>query len=106
MNKFNLEKLVKVKVIDFYPSTWYYYIPFNKKRYFWQKKEGIYLKILDTYYKDVPKNHKLKDNIVYENPQVLMYFQGGIKKIKHFNTLIEAQSFAEEITKGKNWLFI
>lgn len=107
MNKFNLEKLVKVRVNDFYPSIWYYYFTFKPKKYFWQseRKEGVYREMLEMeYIKGVPKNHTLKNNVIYENPEVVMYFQGGVETKKYFDNLKDAQAFAEEITKGKNWL--
>ncbi len=107
MNKFNLEKLVKVRVNDFCPSKWYYYFTFKPKKYFWQseRKEGVHLVIVDIeYIKDVPKNHTLTNGVIYENPEVVMYFQGGVETIKYFDNLDKAQAFAEELTKGKNWL--
>jgi hypothetical protein len=107
MNKFNLDKLVKVRVNDFYPSNWYYYFTFKPKKYFWQseRKEGTYRKVLEMeYIKDVPKNHTLKDGVIYENPEVVMHFQGGIETNKYFDNIDKAQAFAEELTKGKNWL--
>lgn len=107
MSKFNLEKLVKVRVNDFYPSKLYYYLSFKPKKYFWQneRKEGVYIKLLEMeYIKDVPKNHTFKDGVIYENPAVEMYFQGGIKTVKYFDNINKAQAFAEEITKGRNWV--
>lgn len=107
MNKFNLEKLVKVRVNDFYPSKWYYYFTFKPKKYFWQseRKEGVYIDMFEMeYVKDVPKNHTLKNGVIYENPEVVMYFQGGVETKKYFDNIDEAQAFAEELTKGKNWL--
>jgi len=108
MNKFNLDKLVKVKVNDFYPSNWYKFIKGKQKKYFWQTstKEGIYFDGFTLEYcKDQNiKNHTLIDNVLHENPEVKLYFQGGQETIKYFLTLDEAQAFADELTKGKNWL--
>lgn len=107
MDKFNLDKLVRVRVNDFYPSCWFVYLTFKPKKYFWQTeiKEGVYREFIDAeYVGDTPKNHTLKDGIVYENPEVIMFFQGGVETKKYFDTLEEAKTFATEITKGKNWL--
>lgn len=107
MNKFNLEKLVKVKVNDFYPSKWYYYFKHKPKKYFWQteRKEGVYLDMIElSYIGEMPETHILKNGLIYELPEVVMYFQNDIETKKYFDSLEEAQAFAESITQGKNWL--
>jgi hypothetical protein len=110
MEKFNLEKLVKVKLVDFEKSIWYFYFPHKPKKYFWQseQKEGIYIESIGgfDYKKDILKNHTVKDGIVYINPRVIMYFESNIATEKYFDNIEQAKSFAEEITNGKNWLLI
>ena len=108
MKKYNLDKLVKVRVIDFYPSVWCKFIEGKEKKYFWQTetKEGIYSCYINLKYlgdKDL-KNHTIINGIVYENPEVELSFEGDVSTKKYFLTLDEAQLFANKLTKGKNWL--
>ena len=108
MIKYNLDKLVKVRVIDFYPSVWYKFLKGKEKKYFWQTeiKQGIYFDCLGLKYLEDQKleNHTLMDNVVNENPEVRLSFQGGYETKKYFLTLKEAEDFSNELTKGKNWL--
>tara|TARA_R110000796_G_scaffold250514_1_gene379594 strand:- start:8647 stop:8976 length:330 start_codon:yes stop_codon:yes gene_type:complete len=107
MNKYNLDKLVKVVVNDFFNSHTYRFLEGKKKKRFWQTEmmEGIYLDSLGLSYEGKTlKNHTVKDNTVFENPEVVMVFQGGVRTTKYFNTLEEAKNFSEELTQGKNWL--
>lgn len=105
MTKYNLDKLVKVRVNDFYRTPWYKYND-KPKKYFWHIKKGFYHDCFGIHYvgHETPKNHKLKNGIVYENPNVVMTFQGGVTTKKYFLTLDEALAYVESITKGKNWL--
>ena len=57
-----------------------------------------------NYIGEVPEYHILKNGLVYELPEVVMYFQNRTETIKYFDSLEEAQYFAESITQGKNWL--
>lgn len=108
MKKYNLDKLVKVKVSGFYQSKWYMFVKEKKAKYFWQDswKEGFYFDFVGLKFKGIkpPKGHVLKDGIVFEKPEVKMYLQGGVETTKYFDTLKKAQDFANEITIGKNWL--
>ncbi len=108
MDRYNLENLVRVRVNGFWKSKWYFYFTHKPKKYFWQieRKEGVYRHLIsmEYYSKDVPENHTLIDGEIYENPEVIMFFQGGQKAIKYFENTKDANAFAEKITKGKNWL--
>lgn len=106
MTKYNLDKLIKVKVSDFYPAIWYEYRLEKKYFGFIFQKEGIYDDCIKYEYLGfkIPEGHILKDKVLYEKPEVLMTFVSGYKTVKIFDTLEEAKTFAEEITKGKNWL--
>tara|TARA_R110000851_G_scaffold99353_1_gene214395 strand:+ start:798 stop:1127 length:330 start_codon:yes stop_codon:yes gene_type:complete len=107
MQKFNLDKLVKVKVNDFHLSHWFHYLKHKPKKYFWQSewKEGVYTRVMEwSYIGEIPINYALKAGLIYEKPEVKMYFQGGVEAIKYFDSLSEAKVFAELITVGKNWL--
>jgi len=108
MNKYNLDKLVKVRVYDFHPSTSYIFMKEKKAKYFWQDscEEGVYKSFGGLVSKGIktPENHVIKDGIVFEKPEVTMYLQGGISTTKYFETLIESEEFANSITTGKNWL--
>lgn len=108
MNKYNLDKLVKVTVSDLYHSKWYRFIKEKQAKYFWQDsyKQGFYVACVGLNFKgsEPPKGHIFKDGVVFEKPHVTMYLQGGVETRKYFDTLNQAQDFASEITIGKNWL--
>lgn len=104
MNKYNLDKLVKVECNDFYPATWYRYEKQKKFLGIVTQKEGIYKEILDTYLGfEVPKNHTFKNGIIYENPEVILHYQAGHSKVYYFNSFDEAKKFAAEITALGRW---
>lgn len=106
MEKYNLEKLVSVKVYDFYRSNQYVYLEY-RPRTFWmgEQEAGIYHKIFDyPLGNDVPVGHVLIDKVVYEKPAVKLCFQGGVKLTKVFDSYEEAKSFANIITQGRHWL--
>ena len=107
MNKYNLDKLVKVKVSDFYPCIWYRYFEEVKKKYFWSEhiKAGVYNVFLgNTYVGKAPSYCVVKEGNVYEKPKVTLNFDSDVETIKYFDTLDEAKTFSDELTKGKNWL--
>ena len=108
MVKYNLDKLVRVKANDFCRSTYYTYLPERKFLGFVTQKEGVYCNYFMRDYdgEEIPKGHILKDNVLYEKPEVRMTFVSGIIASKIFETFEEANSFANEITNGRNWLRI
>ncbi len=107
MEKYNLEKLVKIECNDFAKSKWYKYKRSRKLFGIVIQKEGIYFAIYelsDTYLGlKVPKNHTLKNGVVYENPEVILYYQADISKVYYFNSLDEAKKFVDEITAIGSW---
>ncbi|MCP4355250.1 MAG: hypothetical protein GY793_06385 [Proteobacteria bacterium] len=108
MKKYNLDKLVKVTVNDFYRSKWYKFVKGKQAKYFWQDnyKEGFYIDCIGLSFIGTKplKGHIFKDGVVFEKPYVTMYLQGGVETRKYFDTLKQAQDFASDITIGKNWL--
>lgn len=105
MNKYNLDKLVKVECNDFYPARRYRYEKEKKFLGFVTKKEGIYKEIWDNYLGlEVPKNHTLKNGVIYENPEVILHYQADHSKAYYFNSFEEAKKFADEITALGRWL--
>ena len=105
MTKYNLDKLVKIKCNDFYPSKWYRFE--KEKKWFGivTVKEGIYREIFENYLGvKVPETHTLKNGIVYENPEVVLHYEAGHSKTYYFNSFDEAKKFADEITENGRWL--
>lgn len=98
MNLYNLEKLVKIVVNDFYISMWYYY---QKRKTFLgltTKKEGVYSEIWNDFQgSEIPKNLALKDGILYEKPEVTLYYESNIEKTYIFDTLKEATDFRDKV---------
>jgi hypothetical protein len=105
MEKYNLDKLVRVKVNDFYKSKWFVFQE-EKKCWFNKQKRGFYQDCIGlTYISEAcPLNHTLKNGIVYENPEVILSYEGGISKTYFFETLDEAKKFASQFSVEGRWV--
>ena len=104
MNRYNLDKLVKVECNDFCPSIWYRYEKEKKFFGFVTQKEGIYTEVWNNYLGlEVPKNHTLKNGVVYENPEVILHYEAGHSKVYYFNSFEKAKKFADEVTTLGRW---
>jgi hypothetical protein len=104
MKKYNLDKLVKVECNNFYYSMRYSYQKKIKFLGITIKKEGIYDDLFREYLGfDPPKNHSLIDNVVYNNPDVTLYYQGNYSKTYHFDSYNEAKNFSDKITEIGRW---
>lgn len=105
MEKYNLDKLVKVECSDFYESVYYSYQKEKKFLGITIRKEGIYDELFENYIGfDLPQYHTLIDNEVYNNPEVILYYQGNYSKTYYFDSYDEAKKFADDITKLGRWL--
>ena len=86
MSKYNLEKLIKVEVVEPRQSTYFKY----KSGIKFIRKEGIY-DVLHYFFGKEIKNHFLKDGKVYEYARCVLYFQDEYTFTYHFETLKEAK---------------
>ena len=100
---YNLNKLIKTRVSDYIKTTLFEYREpitiFGKVI----KKAGIY-NIFDSEV-ELPKEYIIKDNIVYEKPSVILFFEDNIKYEKHFETYEDALKFEDLIIKASNQNF-
>ena len=108
MEKYNLDKLVKVTVHGFYKSYQYVYKQREEVKN-WRgkitvKEEGIYERFQLQFVGIKLENHTDINGVLFENPSVFLEFEGGIKTAKYFETLQEAENFAKELTNKRNWL--
>lgn len=105
MEKYNLEKLVRVKVNDFFKSN-YYIFKEEKKSFFNRQKKGFYYRFFGQPFEgeNCPKNHTLIDGVVYENPEVILSYQGGISKTYYFDNLKDAKDFANKFIDRYKWI--
>lgn len=105
MDRFNLDKLIKVVVNDFYASNWYY---FKKEKKFLGivfRKKGFYTYIWDRYIgMQAPKNHVIINDVMFEKPDVVLCFQDDHKKTLYFNSLEDAKRFASDLTNDRKWI--
>lgn len=107
MNLYNLEKLVRIVVNDFYVSNWYYY---QKKKTFLGitiNKEGVYSCLWNQFQgTKIPKNLVLKNGILYEKPEVILRYESNIEKTYIFDTLKEANEFRDKVKElsGANFI--
>ena len=58
------------------------------------------------YFKKLPSNHILKDNIVYELPNVVLIFQDEYRFVTYCNSYAEARALADKFTNTKKWIEI
>jgi hypothetical protein len=98
MEKFNLDKLIKIECKDFCESYFYTYKPEKKFLNFIIQKEGIYRQLFSKYEGLIaPENHTIKNGIIYRNPKVILYYQNDFSKTYYFNSFNEANEFYEKI---------
>lgn len=105
MEKYNLDKLIKVVINDKYHARWFSYK--KEKRFLWfrTRKEGFYEWVWDEFVGvDVPKNHFMKDGVLYEKPEVVLCYQNDYTKTYYFDTYLEAQTFASNLTNDKKYI--
>jgi hypothetical protein len=105
MEKYNLEKLVRVKVNNFWKSKWFVFKE-GKQSFFNKQKRGFYQDCIGLTYisEDCPKNHTLKNGVVYENPEVILSYEGGISKTYYFDKLEDAKDFANKFVVDGKWI--
>lgn len=99
MNLYNLEKLVKIEVCDFYLSVWYVWKPQKKFLGFITQEEGVYLDAMGGIFesKKIPDNLILKNGKLYNKPMVTLYYESKIEKTYRFETLKEANEFRDKV---------
>ena len=107
MNKYNLDKLVKVAVRDFNQSMWYEYQ--TEKRFLGVRirkagfTEFALFRHSGEVFDEVPENHILKDGIVYQKPKVILHYVAEHYKEYYFESLSEAKQFSDKITSVGRW---
>lgn len=105
MEKYNLEKLVKVVVNDYCVARMFVYKTKETFLGITTQKEGVYDRFWRNFLsKEIPEYHVLKNGIIYEKPEVVLIFQSGVKKYEFFDTYESAKKYADEITKKGFWI--
>lgn len=105
MDKYNLDKLVRVVTNKPYESRWYEFR--KEKRFFGRitRKEGFYQWLNDNYIgTEAPRNHFIKDGKLYEKPEVVLCFQDENKKTYYFDSDEDAERFARDLTNDRKWI--
>ena len=100
MTTYFLENLIKVETRDFVQRGRYVYKKEKRFLFFLLQEQGFY----DTWgFSDIylgmeaPKNHKLKDGIVFEKPKVILFFHEGDRVEQHFESISDALVFSEKL---------
>ncbi len=106
----NLDKLIKVKVCDFYLSNFYKYKKERKYTILYglitiRFNEGVY-RFDGNYIGYLPENHVIIDDKVYEKPELRMIFENDIEKTVYFDTFEDAIKAGEDITILRRGLWI
>jgi hypothetical protein len=108
MEKYNLDKLVKVEVNDFYLSRSYV---FKKERKIFGiiiREKGFYQCWTEKFIGMIaPINYIIKDNELYEKPEVILHYQEGFYKKYYFESYDEAKKYVNNLipdfTNGRKW---
>lgn len=108
MNKYNLDKLVSVRLHDKHPSVWYEFRKEKTLLGFVIQKEGLYTTIFSNgpIADEKTKNLFVIDGKVYEKPECVLCFQDQTRMNIIFETLQEAKDKQAELTAGRNWITI
>lgn len=103
-SSYNLDKLIKIKVHDFYKSTWYTWFP-AKKRWWGSRPERI-MNALGYEVKpaDIEEDYVIKDGVIYEKPEVVLIFQDDIQKRIHCETYEKAKELATKFKTHTRWI--
>lgn len=103
--KYNVDKLIKVRLDDFCESKFYRFI--EPKEYFFgliKAKSFIYCHISREVVLTLPFYYVIMDNKVMEKPRVTLYFQDNINEDFYFETYDDAKAFYHEITTSGVWV--
>lgn len=104
---YNLDKLIKVKVLDICESSWYHYQSPIKVFGFTLRKECIKSRYgRDHEINSPPAHHFLLRGVIYEKPEYKLFFQDNHNLTFVFETLQEAKDKAIDITNEKNYLIV
>ena len=105
MNKYNLDKLIKIEYRDVRKSDWYIYKNEKKLLGFVIRKAGYYVEGYGSLlYQEDLDNYFLGENgEVFEYPNVVLRFQEGHKQVRHFFTFEDCLNFVNIITSKGGW---
>lgn len=106
IHSYNLEKLIKIAMIDSYLSIQYIYKE-EKRSWLFNKvirKKGIYDVLMfgrGRIINELPRSHVLIDKCIYKRLSVVLFFENDYTHTLYFDTLKEAQSFKDEIKEKR-----
>lgn len=105
MTKYNLDKLIRVKLCGFTPHSWYQWLDEKKFLGLTIRRAGVYDKF-GHYYEgiDALENCVIKDGEVFEKPCVILTYVSEIQKVYYFGSFEEADEFANKITSSIKWI--
>lgn len=107
MIKYNLKALVKIECSDFIESGRFSYDKEIKRFGIKIQKTAIWDNYLCNILEDIPKNYILKDDVIYEKPNVTLWYIDNHNKTYYFESFDEAKQFADnitQITSINNWI--
>jgi hypothetical protein len=105
MNKYNLDKLIKIEYQDVRKSVRYIYKNEIKLFGFIIRKAGYYIKGYSRYlYQESLDGHFLGlGNEVFEHPKIILYFENDYKQVRYFYTFEKCVNFVNIITSKGRW---
>lgn len=94
MSKYNLEKLIKVKIVEPKISNWYRY----KKKIPILRKNGIYDRMHNFYGQDV-EFHYVENGVVYEYAKCILLFENDVEITYHYKLASGAKVMARDVER-------
>lgn len=105
MEKFNSEKIVKVRITDSTQSDDYVLKKEIKFLGITLRKGGFYEKHFGDYCGDeVPNSYDFINGVLYENPKVTIWYESDYRKTYVFDTYAQALAFFKKHTKSKKFI--
>ena len=100
MEKYNLNRLVKIEVLKREESTMFVYKRHQKKTFFQiEIQEGVYRDFFGLKYIDIDSREDITliDFKVYTKDRVVLYFESGIKYIAYCDNYEYALNYAKNV---------
>lgn len=112
MFNYNLEAITKIRVGKKDKATWWHWKP-ERTKFFGLIKfpAGFYYSFtIDApeYHENCPDNYYLEDGIVYENPNLTLYFNNQSSRTLYYKNMEELKTVLKDIKSRSNhqWLEI
>ena len=103
MSYYNLDKLIKIEVVDFEHDSWYVWKSEISIFGVVLRKEGFKCKLFGDDI-DVPTDCVVRDNKVYRKPRLILHFEDDYRYSYIRDTMEELIELSKSFRKEGRWL--